>query len=64
VAALVAEDEEAFYQLDAPIMRVAGADVCMPYAHNLEILALPTSQDVMKVVLRVMGNKTAAKASA
>ena len=33
--------EEAFDWLDAPVMRVTGEDVPMPYAANLEALALP-----------------------
>ena len=33
--------EEAFDWLDAPVARVCGADVPMPYAANLEVLALP-----------------------
>lgn len=33
--------EGAFDYLDAPVMRVAGEDVPMPYAANLEALALP-----------------------
>lgn len=34
--------EHAFDYLDAPVARVCGADVPMPYAANLEKLALPT----------------------
>lgn len=33
--------EEIFNYLDAPVERIAGADVPMPYAANLERLALP-----------------------
>lgn len=33
--------EENFLHLDAPVERIAGADVPMPYAANLERLALP-----------------------
>lgn len=33
--------EESFLHLDAPVERIAGADVPMPYAANLERLALP-----------------------
>ena len=40
IAAIVMED--AFDALDAPLMRVTGEDVPMPYAANLEALALPT----------------------
>jgi pyruvate dehydrogenase E1 component beta subunit len=39
IAALMME--QAFDYLDAPVMRVTGADVPMPYAANLEHLALP-----------------------
>ena len=42
--------EEAFDALDAPMVRVTGADVPMPYAENLERLALPTLEDVIKAV--------------
>ncbi len=38
--------EQAFDQLDAPIVRVAGEDVPMPYAANLEVLALPSTEKV------------------
>ncbi len=37
----------AFDYLDAPVMRVTGKDVPMPYAANLEKLALPSLDDVM-----------------
>ncbi len=33
--------EEIFEYLDAPVERIAGADVPMPYAANLERMALP-----------------------
>ena len=33
--------EECFGYLDAPVERIAGADVPMPYAANLERLATP-----------------------
>ena len=39
IAAIAMED--AFDWLDAPVMRVTGEDVPMPYAANLEALALP-----------------------
>ena len=37
---------DAFDYLDAPVLRVSGKDVPMPYAANLEKLALPTAMDV------------------
>ncbi|MTH96829.1 pyruvate dehydrogenase complex E1 component subunit beta [Roseibium sp. RKSG952] len=39
--------EKAFDYLDAPILRVTGKDVPMPYAANLEKLALPNVQEVI-----------------
>jgi pyruvate dehydrogenase E1 component beta subunit len=39
--------EGAFDDLDAPVVRVTGKDVPMPYAANLEKLALPTVDDVV-----------------
>jgi pyruvate/2-oxoglutarate/acetoin dehydrogenase E1 component len=44
----------AFDYLDAPILRVTGADVPMPYAKNLEHLALPDKQRVKDAVYRVL----------
>jgi pyruvate dehydrogenase E1 component beta subunit len=46
--------ENAFDELDAPVERVAGADVPMPYARNLELLATPHEGDVIAAVKRVM----------
>ncbi|PEN28879.1 pyruvate dehydrogenase complex E1 component subunit beta [Acetobacter fabarum] len=42
--------EHAFDWLDAPPIRVAGEDVPMPFAANLEKLALPQSEHVVKAV--------------
>jgi pyruvate dehydrogenase E1 component beta subunit len=39
--------EEAFDYLDAPVARVSGKDVPMPYAANLEKLALPSVAEVV-----------------
>ena len=39
--------EHAFDYLDAPVMRVSGKDVPMPYAANLEKLALPNVAEVV-----------------
>jgi len=41
---------EAFDYLDAPITRVTGKDVPMPYAANLEKLALPNVDEVVAAV--------------
>ncbi|XP_021745692.1 pyruvate dehydrogenase E1 component subunit beta-1, mitochondrial-like [Chenopodium quinoa] len=39
--------EDSFDYLDAPIERIAGADVPMPYAPNLEKMALPQIEDIV-----------------
>ena len=44
----------AFHYLDAPIIRVAGADVPMPYAKSLEMRATPQAEDVVKAVKKVL----------
>lgn len=45
--------EKAFDDLDAPVIRIAGKDVPMPYAANLEKLALPKVADVIEAVKAV-----------
>ena len=40
--------ERDFDYLDAPVMRVTGKDVPMPYAANLEKLALPQADDIIE----------------
>jgi pyruvate dehydrogenase E1 component beta subunit len=44
--------ELAFDWLDAPVVRVAGVDVPMPYAANLEKLALPQPETVVEAAKR------------
>jgi pyruvate dehydrogenase E1 component beta subunit len=46
--------EAAFDWLDAPPARVTGKDVPMPYAANLEKLALPTTADIVAAVRGVV----------
>jgi len=43
--------EQAFDWLDAPVARVTGKDVPMPYAANLEKLALPQVEDIVTTAL-------------
>ena len=45
---------QAFDDLDAPPAKVSGADVPMPYAANLEKLALPTAEQVVAAVKSVL----------
>ncbi|WP_217914183.1 alpha-ketoacid dehydrogenase subunit beta [Miltoncostaea marina] len=53
VAAHVAE--EAFYELEAPVARVCGAEVPMPYAGHLERAAMPQADDVVAAVRGLVG---------
>jgi pyruvate dehydrogenase E1 component beta subunit len=46
--------EEAFDELDAPILRVTQADIPMPYAKNLEILAKPSAERVVEACNKVL----------
>ena len=46
-------NEKAFDYLDAPIMRVTGKDVPMPYAANLEALTLPQTDEIVQAALQV-----------
>src|SRR6187401_1146453 len=46
--------EQAFDYLDAPVARVSGKDVPMPYAANLEKLALPSVADVVEAAKAVL----------
>lgn len=51
---------EAFDYLDAPLMRVAGADVPTPYAKNLEDFAFPDDNVIVKAVREVLDKKIGA----
>jgi pyruvate dehydrogenase E1 component beta subunit len=45
--------EQAFDWLDAPVARVAGVDVPLPYAANLEKLALPHADQIAEAARKV-----------
>ncbi len=45
--------EKAFDWLDAPISRVTGLDVPLPYAENLEKMALPQVEDIVQAALSI-----------
>jgi pyruvate dehydrogenase E1 component beta subunit len=51
IAALMME--HAFDHLDAPVLRVCAKDVPLPYAKNLETLALPQVSDIVEAVKKV-----------
>jgi pyruvate dehydrogenase E1 component beta subunit len=46
--------ERAFDWLDAPVARVSGKDVPLPYNRNLEFAALPSEEDVVEAVLAML----------
>ncbi|MGI8655092.1 MAG: pyruvate dehydrogenase complex E1 component subunit beta [Pyrinomonadaceae bacterium] len=46
-------NERAFDYLDAPVKRISGADVPMPYAKNLEQLAIPGVEQLIAAVREV-----------
>ena len=54
LAALI--QEQAFDWLDAPVQRVSGADVPMPYSKPLEQAAMPHENDVVDAVLATFGD--------
>ena len=58
LAALVAE--QAFDYLDAPVQRVTGADVPMPYSKPLEDIAYPHEPQVVHAALLALGREPAA----
>lgn len=51
--------EQAFDDLDAPVVRVAGKDVPLPYAANLEKLAQPQIENVVEAVRSVCFRRAA-----
>jgi pyruvate dehydrogenase E1 component beta subunit len=48
-------NEECFFELDAPPVRVSAVTVPIPYNHGLEKAAIPNPQDVVKAVLKMVG---------
>jgi pyruvate/2-oxoglutarate/acetoin dehydrogenase E1 component len=52
LAALIAE--QAFDDLDAPVQRVTGADVPMPYSKPLEDIAYPHEPQVVRAALAAL----------
>jgi pyruvate dehydrogenase E1 component beta subunit len=53
-------ESSAFNYLDAPMERVTGADVPMPYETGLEKLALPQVEDVVAAIERTTFRRIAA----
>jgi pyruvate dehydrogenase E1 component beta subunit len=53
LAAVIAE--EAFWHLDAPVLRLAAMDVPIPFSPVLEDQTVPTSEQVREAVLTLLG---------
>ena len=47
--------DEAFDYLDAPVKRLASVDAPLPYAANLERIALPKAENIVAAVKEVCG---------
>ncbi|MDD2399898.1 MAG: alpha-ketoacid dehydrogenase subunit beta [Sulfurovum sp.] len=47
-------NEQAFYELDAPMIRVCSAEVPFPYAHHLEQAALPQPEKIVAAAKKLM----------
>jgi pyruvate dehydrogenase E1 component beta subunit len=54
LAALI--QEQAFDWLDAPVQRVSGADLPMPYSKPLEQAAMPSEDDIVEAALATFGD--------
>lgn len=49
--------EQAFFDLDAPVQRVCGAEVPIPYAKHLEEAALPQSASIIAAVRSILSGR-------
>jgi pyruvate/2-oxoglutarate/acetoin dehydrogenase E1 component len=49
--------EQAFFELDAPIARVCGAEVPIPYPRHLEAAALPQTADIVAAARGLFGKR-------
>lgn len=48
-------NEQAFYELDAPMARVCTAEVPLPYAKHLEDAALPQREKIVEAAIKTVG---------
>ncbi|TLF50422.1 alpha-ketoacid dehydrogenase subunit beta [Halomonas urmiana] len=56
-------NEQAFFELDAPPVRVCSQEVPVPYAKHLEDAAIPQVEDIVAAVHRLMGGSGSGGAS-
>jgi len=52
--------ERCFDYLDAPVLRLGGAQVPMPYSLPLEKASIPTAEDIKRLVRKTVGRKVEA----
>ncbi|KAG0006928.1 pyruvate dehydrogenase E1, beta subunit [Modicella reniformis] len=50
-------ESEAFDHLDAPVIRITGADIPTPYAQNLDAFAFPDTEVIARVLKRILHKK-------
>jgi pyruvate dehydrogenase E1 component beta subunit len=50
--------ESCFYSLAAPVKRVSGLDVPMPYSRKIEKLCIPQVEDIVRVVKELLEEKS------
>jgi pyruvate dehydrogenase E1 component beta subunit len=48
--------EKAFYELDAPVQRLCGVEVPIPYPLHLEDAAIPQKKDIVNAVKKMMSH--------
>jgi pyruvate dehydrogenase E1 component beta subunit len=46
--------EKAFYELDAPVQRLCGVEVPIPYPKHLEDASVPQKEDIINAVKKMM----------
>lgn len=63
IAALVTEDPATFRALKAPVQRVCGASVPIPYSPPLEDAALPDRKRIVAAIRRAMGIEQSLRAA-
>jgi pyruvate dehydrogenase E1 component beta subunit len=51
--------EQAFFDLDAPIARVCGAETPIPYPRHLETAAIPQVDDIVAAARGLFGERRA-----
>jgi pyruvate dehydrogenase E1 component beta subunit len=49
--------DESFYDLDAPVQRICGREVPVPYAAHMERAALPAVSDIVEAARSLMGSR-------